>query len=67
LTPQLLSVDFGLLVFVDVAGFSVDGLCLTSDNRFINTDGWVVVCDDETRRLVEAGFVLNEAVRWFVV
>ena len=67
LTPQLLSADFGLLVFVDVAGFSVDGLTLTSDNRFINSDGWVVVCDDETRRLVEAGFVLNEAVRWFVV
>ena len=67
LTPQLLSVDFGLLVLVDVPGFSVDGLTLTSDNRFINTEGWIVLCDAETKRLVEDSFVLNEAVRWFVV
>ena len=67
LTPQLLSVDFGLLVLVDVVGFSVDGLTLTSDNRFINTEGWIVLCDAETKRLVESSFVLNEAVRWFVV
>ena len=67
LTPQLLAVDFGLTVLVYVEDFSVDGLTLTSDNRYINSCGWIVICDEETRRLVESGFVLNEVVSWFVV
>lgn len=67
LTPQLLSVDFGLTVLVYVPDYNPNGLTLTSDNRFINDSGFIVVSDRETMRLVEESFVLNDVIEWFVV
>ena len=65
LTPKLLNVDFGLEVYANTTDFSIEDRVLTSDNPYITSE-YIVFSDDETRRLVEKSFVINEEIEWFV-
>ena len=68
LTPVLLCADFGLDLYSDVNGFSVDGNVLTSDNYYLGAgNGFICFTNADTRDLIEKSFVINEAVEWFVV
>jgi hypothetical protein len=68
LTPVLLCADFGLDLYGNVSGFSVDDNTLLSDNYYVGaSDGFICFTSGDTKALIERSFVINEAVEWFVV
>ena len=67
LTPVLLNVDFGLDLYSDVSGFSLEDNVLVSDNFYVGaSDGFICFTSEETRSLIERSFVIQEGVEWFV-
>ena len=67
LTPVLLNVDFGLDLYSDVSGFSLEDNVLVSDNFYVGADdGFICFTSEETRSLIERSFVIQEGVEWFV-
>lgn len=64
LTVDYLVNVYDLVLYVFVEDFDATSNMLTSDNPYINTEGFMAVADEETQGILEKTFVLDSGLTW---
>ena len=65
LTPEYLKSIYGLTLYVFVDDFDASENTLTSDNVYINHDGYMAEAPVDLQRIIEKKFVLKQGdIRW---
>ena len=67
LTVDYLLNVYDLTLYVFVSGFDVEENTLTSDNQYLNKDGFMSIADAETQQILEKTFVLDSGVIWLEI
>lgn len=64
LTVDYLKEIYGLNVYVKVNNFDKENNDLTSDNPYLTDKGFMVDADEQTRRILNKKFVLDNNISW---
>ena len=64
LTPSTLKSIFGLDLYSYVPDFSPELNHLTSDNSFINQNGYIAEADEDLKKLINSKFIIGEEITW---
>ena len=67
LTVDYLRNVYDLPLYVYLDDFDVSDNTLTSDNPYINEDGFMSIADDETQSILESKFILDTGLHWIEV
>lgn len=64
LTVDYLVSVYDLTLYSYVDDFDVEDNTLTSDNHYMNSNGFMADTDDETQNILEKTFVLGSSIAW---
>ena len=64
LTPYLLRDVYNVELFAYVEDYNPTDNTLTSDNDFINHNGYLGVTDNETKNILNKKFVVDKGITW---
>lgn len=67
LTVDFLVDVYNLEVYYFIEDFNVNDNTLTSDNPFLNVNGFMAVADAETRSILDKKFVLDNTISWLIL
>ncbi len=67
LTVNYLLEVYNLELYTYVPSFSVEDNTLTSDNPYINSNGFMTVASDEIKAVLEKKFVIGEGLHWLTL
>lgn len=64
LTPQMLKEMYNVGLYSYVSSFSVSDNDLTSDNPYLNQNGYMGSVDSDTQSILNGKFILDKGVEW---
>lgn len=67
LTVNYLRDVYNVELYVYVPDFNVSENSLTSDNPYLNNDGFMGVCNQTTRDILDKKFIFDKSIYWLIL
>ena len=58
---------YGLTLYVYVSSYNPSNNTLTSDNEYMNKEGFMSIADDETKAIINSKFILDGGITWLTL